>query len=172
MAAALRASGGEVPAYLEWLAADASRERAGRAAFGMHCFWEGEACLGSDPAVIATRASWQNGGEVVEVWFDPARSSYSALLERVAARACADRVIAATAEEERIARDVFGRRVERARGSVRVAPAGDQKRHLRASPLRHLVLTEFQQMRINAALAEGADPSPWLSPRQRRRAGL
>ena len=168
---ALRAAGSPIPSYLTWLAHDASRDSAARATFGMHCFWEGEACLGADPAVIATRASWQNGGEVVEVWYDPARSSYRSLLERVAARGCSDRVLAATDAEERIARDVFGRDVQHAKGRARVASASDQKRHLRAHALAGLHLTAYQEMRINAALAVGGDPSIWLSPRQRASAG-
>jgi hypothetical protein len=65
---------------------------------------------------------------------------------------------------------VFGDRVQRSRTAFRLASDGDQKRHLRASPLAKLDLTPIQQARVNAALADGTDPLRWLSPRQRMQA--
>jgi len=60
------------------------------------------------------------------------------------------------------ARAVFGSAVLEADAPPRAAGASDQKRHLRT-----YALTPLQQTRLNAALAAGRDPRPWLSPRQR-----
>ncbi|MEM7411616.1 MAG: VPGUxxT family thioredoxin-like (seleno)protein, type 2 [Myxococcota bacterium] len=172
MRAALAAANRPVPAYLDWLIEEHELAPTAQATFVTHCFWEGEVCFGSDPAVRKTRASWHQGREVVEVWFDPAQTTYEALVERAKARGCADAVVSLDASQERIARGIFGNDVLAARGRPRKAPEKDQKRHLRASKLRGLELTALQATRVNAALADRQDPRPWLSPRQRAQVGL
>ncbi|XAL99695.1 hypothetical protein OT109_19215 [Phycisphaeraceae bacterium D3-23] len=42
-----------------------------------------------------------------------------------------------------------------------------QFRHLRATPMIHLPLTEAQANKVNAALQQNQNPSMWLSPLQR-----
>ena len=54
----------------------------------------------------------------------------------------------------------------------RSAPERDQKRSLRRSRYGELELSERQAARINAALADGRAPGPYLSPRQRSRVVL
>ena len=172
MRAALAAASRPVPDHLDWLIEETRLDARPHATFVTHCFWEGEVCFGSDPAVRKTRASWHQGREVVEVWFDPEHSSYRDLVARARARGCADAVVSHDAEQAAIARSIFGDDVLAARGQPRKAPESDQKRHLRASKLRHLTLTPLQATRINAALADRKDPRPWLSPRQRALLGL
>ncbi len=149
MVAALEAAGRPVPEYLGWVDGDA-RAPLARATFATHCFWVGEACLGSEPGVKATRASWQDGREVVEVWFDERQIDHATLVARARQRGCSDEPLAFDPREP-----------------PRPAKASDQKRHLIGTRYASLPLTRFQQTRVNAALAAGRDPTPWLSPRQR-----
>ncbi|MHC4922145.1 MAG: hypothetical protein ACYTKC_21465, partial [Planctomycetota bacterium] len=46
------------PLYLRLLAIEARSKGKQKATFAMHCFWEGEAHLGSLPGVTGTRAGW------------------------------------------------------------------------------------------------------------------
>ncbi len=167
MLRALQAAGRPVPAYLALLAEE-SVPRAERAVFEMHCFWSGEACLGGLPGVVGTRAGWLGGREVVEVRFDPKRTSRERLWRAARRGGCARSVFVPDAGQERAAAAVLGAdAVRRAPGAMRSARASDQQRHLRASPLAALDLTPLQRTRVNAALASGDDPARWLSPRQR-----
>jgi len=50
------------------------------ALFSMYCYWNGEATLGAQPGVLATRIG-SLGGEVVEVRYDPARTDVGRLTE-------------------------------------------------------------------------------------------
>lgn len=141
MVAALEAAKQSVPGYLELLA-DELNHASATVTLGTHCFWDGEARLGGIPGVMRTRAVFADGGEAVEVTYDPERVAPIAL-----ARAADARVLRA--------------------GRITVAPASDQKRHLSFSTLRFLPLTPAQAARIDAALASGSDATRWLSPRQR-----
>lgn len=141
---ALEARGGEVPGHLRLLAAP---EGASTAVYEMYCFWTGEVALGRVPGVRTTRPGFAGGHEVVEVVYDPAQVSL--------------------AELDAAGRDGAGARRSSER-SVRAAPDSDDKRQLRAHPLRHLPMTEAQRTKVNAALGARLDPGAWLSPRQRR----
>ncbi len=170
MIASLEAAGRAAPGYLR-IAAEESRARTTqRATFQTHCFWEGEVCLGTLPGVVSTEAAWLDGSEVVEVGFDPRATDYAALLRGARARGCASAVFAHDGTQLREAEAVYGDRARVSEAPPRRAPAADQKRHLRASPLRALDLTPLQQTRVNAALATGGDPLQWLSPSQRQAA--
>ncbi len=130
-----------VPQYLR-LVSDELNHGVATVTLGTHCFWEGEASLGGIDGVTRTRAVLAEGGEAVEVTYDPARVAPSAL-----ATAAQGRVLGA--------------------GRTTSAPDADQKRHLRFSTLRYVPLTPVQAARINAALAAGTEATKWLSPRQR-----
>lgn len=148
LVAVLSAAHRPVPGYLRLVAEELSGERAS-AVYTMHCFWEGEAALARIPGVRGTRAVFAGGREGVEVRFDPA-------------------AIARPALDRQAARLGYARHDT---GAVRAAPASDQLRHLRASPLALLPLTARQAGLVNAALAAGDDPLLGLSPAQRRLAG-
>lgn len=163
---ALEASGRASADYLGWVDPLVGTPRE-RVTLETHCFWEGEACIGNHPAVTATRASWDGGREVVEVWFDPAKSNAQALLAHARQRGCGEKVVIHGPAQQTAARASYGRAVRASSDVPRPAKASDQKRHLRASKYRDLPLTRLQQARVNAALAQGIDPARWLSPRQR-----
>jgi hypothetical protein len=170
MAEALRAAGRTVPPYLQTVVAETAPVRRARATLAMHCFWEGEAALGGIDGVLETRAAFLDGHEVVDVTFDEARLSCERLITVADRLGLAARVYARDEAQLEAARRVVGSCAVRSDEPSRAAPADDQKRHLRFSPLRALDLTPLQEARVNAALAAGVPVDPWLSPRQRAEA--
>jgi hypothetical protein len=148
LAEALRAAGRPVPGYLALAIEETQTAHRREATFGMFCFWEGEARLGSLPGVLDVRAVHTGGGEGVRVTYDESRLSYPALVRAAGEQRCAVRAGDGGAAEREA--------------------AGDDHLHaLAASPLRWLPLTPMQAMRVNAALAAGRDGLEFLSPRQR-----
>ncbi|MEO5987768.1 MAG: VPGUxxT family thioredoxin-like (seleno)protein, type 2 [Candidatus Eisenbacteria bacterium] len=141
LVAALVTAKRPVPQYLRLVSEELNRGVA-TVTLGMHCFWDGQASLGGIDGVTRTRAVYAQGGEAVEVTYDPARVAPAAL-----AKAADARVLGA--------------------GRTTLAPESDQKRHLRFSTLRYLPLTPAQAARVDAALSAGTDATQWLSPRQR-----
>jgi hypothetical protein len=145
MQGALKRAGKPVPRYLSQLVAELSAKRA-RAVYAMACFWSGEAGLGGLDGVLATRAGFAAGHEVVEVIYDSKRLS-KATLDAHARRHVAARPLGSV--------------------QVRTAPAKDQLYYLRRSRWRHVSgLTALQRTRINAALAQRKSPTTYASPRQ------
>ena len=140
----LRAAKRPVPEYLQ-LTADGLSPGGATVTLGTHCFWDGEARLGGLKGVKRTRAVYADGGEAVEVTYDPSRVSPAALAQAADARVLGS--VTSTA-----------------------APESDQKRHLRFSTLRFVPLTAVQAARVDAALAAKGDALRWLSPRQREMA--
>ena len=149
MVAALDKSGREAPAWLRVAAAEIDVADQQILYLSMHCFWEGEARLGSIDGVLATRAGFIDGREVVEVTYD-------------AGHLDADRLIT---EAKR--RGVAGEVWRGGKVPFREAPASDQKRHLSGTRWKKAPdLTPLQAARINSALADGEDPAVYLTPRQ------
>ncbi len=169
MVEALEAAMRDVPPYLLIAAQELNPGALKRATLGMGCFWSGEACLGTAPGIVATRAAWQDGHEVVVVWFDDRSLSYEALIAGARERGCADHVVAHSDAQYEVASRIFGSDAGLDPAEARPAPDSDQKRHLRLSKYARLELTPLQQVRVNSALARGDDPRELLSPRQRSR---
>ncbi|MCB9538888.1 MAG: hypothetical protein H6704_21855 [Myxococcales bacterium] len=142
MVAGLEKAGRPVPT---WLRAKSARAD-GAAVYQMYCFWSGEAALGGLPGVVSTSPGFHDGAEVVAVRFDPRVTDADTLAKRAGVK-----------------------RVDAKPEAVRPAP-NDRNYRLKRSPLASLPLDETQQTRVNAALAAGADPMPFLSPRQRAQA--
>jgi hypothetical protein len=141
---ALRAMGREIPTYLA-IAHDEARAGSARsAAFGMHCFWQGEAELGALEGVIATRVGWRGGREAVEVDYLPDRIGSGDLRAKAESFGC--RVVEGDQASE--------------------AKASDHKFYLRKTPWRFVPMSALQASRANSDLARGRDPSRWMSPRQ------
>ena len=126
---ALEAAGRPVPAYLRDAVDELRPHDTERVAFGMHCYWSGEACLGEIPGVLSTRAGYAGGGEAVEVVFDAERLSLAELAGHALRRGCADRILYPFAHQEQAARAVYDEEAARygARGSMLVEfPIGGQ----------------------------------------------
>lgn len=168
MVAALRASGRKAPPYLELARLETDTAHHQAATFAMHCFWEGEARLGSLAGVVRTRAGWVDSKEVVEVVFDPRVTSYSALLERATAMECASTVFTTSPEQEAAA----GARGEALEAAAADAKESDRLYYLRRSVYRFVPLTNAQAVKVNAALGLGRDARRWLTGDQQALVGL
>lgn len=124
--------------------------------------------MGRIEGVVTARAAWKDRLEVVELSFDPEVVSYADLVRMADGMDCATAVFAHDAEQLAAARERVGDRAQ---------PLGDtstpiantdahQFRHLRATPMFHLPLTDAQANKVNASLQADRDPRLWLSPRQ------
>ena len=168
MIKALETSENEVPNYLRLLAGEYPSHKLEKATFAMHCYWEGEARLGSLDGVVQTRAGWYSGNEVVEVIFSPDVIRYQDLLKNAQKMNCASRVFAHTNSQLKIAKDRIGNQAKKINESARDAKDSDQKFALKRTPLQYLPLTPAQATKVNADLRLRKNPERWLSPRQRK----
>jgi hypothetical protein len=168
MIAALKAANRDVPDYLLALATSKPAKSTATATFAMHCYWEGEAKLGSINGVSSTRSGWIDSLEVVTLKYDPSLVDYAKLVDTAHSFECASKVFAHSPSQLELARKVVGKdAIELADDSViRDAKASDQKYYLLQTPLRHLPLSETQATKINSALNSRQPVEPWLSPRQ------
>ena len=165
MVASLVAARRPVPRYLSLL--DGEGRTLETATLSMHCYWDGEAHLGSVEGVFRTRTGWVGFGEVVTVDFDPRLLPFSALLRRAKVLRAAQGVFTRTDVQRQQAIAVGGLKSTPLEKEPRSAKASDQKFALRRSSLWHLPLTPAQATKVNGALRLGEDPLCWLSPRQR-----
>lgn len=124
--------------------------------------------MGKIEGVITARAAWKNGLEVVELSFNPEIISYEDLVRAADRMDCATAIFAHDDEQLAIAQQhVTDRAGELGDASTPIENTdAHQFRHLRATPLIHLPLTEAQANKVNAAIQQSKDPAFWLSPRQ------
>jgi len=168
MVSALTAAKQEVPSYLSGLAIDnASLESA---TFAMHCYWTGEARLGSIDGVMSTVSGWAGGLEVVQLKYDPKLVEYSTLVEAAQSFKCATKVFAHTDSQLNTAKALVGTRAVKFPGGSTKAKLSDQKYQLRTSKgVRSLPLTKYQSTKVNSLVRspQRAEYLKLLSPRQR-----
>jgi hypothetical protein len=163
---ALESADTSVPRYLKLL--DRELAAAGRtetAVFGMYCFWSGEAKLGRLDGVVKTRPGFMKGTEVVEVTYDPKRTSLSELAERARETGAASSFYARNDEEFEAAREAFGDSVSRTDDDFRYAE-DDDNYQMRGTPYADVPMTHMQETLVNSALASGSSPERHLSPGQ------
>lgn len=154
-----------MPLYLAGLNAELNTKTK-TITFAMHCYWDGEAKLGSIAGVLSTRAGWYASKEVVELHFDPRKVSLQQLIKEAKKFQCASNVYVSSSDDLTVAKKEVGQLAALRKGKVRDAKASDQKFALGRSPLRYLPLTPWQATKVNAALRLGKDNDKWLSPRQ------
>lgn len=168
MIAALKAADRDVPEYLLALVTSKPTTSTATATFAMHCYWEGEAKLGSINGVSSTRSGWVDSLEVVTLKYDPRRVDYAKLVDTAQSFDCASKVFTHSPSQLEIAKKRVGKDAIELKDDsvVRDAKASDQKYYLLQTPLRHLPLSETQATKINSALKTRQPVEPWLSPRQ------
>ena len=168
MVATLKATGRDVPSYLNGLAIDpASLENA---TFAMSCYWTGEARLGSIDGVMSTTSGWAGGLEVVQLSYDPKLVDYSKLVSAAQSFQCASKVFAHTDAQLQTAKKLVGSRAVKFPGGATKAKLSDQKYQLRTSKgYRSLPLTKHQSTKVNSLVRspQRAELVKYLSPRQR-----
>lgn len=108
------------------------------------CFWSGETSLAQFPGVLSTDAGWVEGEEVVEIHFDPAVTDRDEL--------------------DRLAEAEIFRRTDKRPFRLDEQP----QFYLAKTPWRFVPMTSAQRTKVNLEVAYQRDPSPYLSPRQRR----
>ena len=130
--------------------------------FAMHCYWVGEVKLGALDGVLATRAGWYDGEEVVEVEYDPQRVTAKKLVAKAKQLECASTV---WAHDDGQAKALGLPKID---GRARDTQPSEQWYRLRRTPLRLLPMTPLQATRVNAAIGAGTrdDADGVLSPRQ------
>ena len=168
MVAALEAVNRDVPRYLSDLAIDQSGVEL--ATFAMHCYWTGEARLGSIDGVMNTTAGFAGGLEVVQLMYDPEEVDYSTLVKTAQSFECASKVFTHTAAQLETAKKVAGNRAEDFPGGARRANLSEQKYQLRTSRgVRSLPLTTYQSTKINSVIRgpNRNNALEILSPRQK-----
>lgn len=167
MMTALRAAGRDVPSWLDIVQRESASEgKAETAVFAMHCFWQGEAVIGSVPGVTATKAGFLDGREVVEVTFDPRVVSFLDLLSLSRQSGCATHVYARSDQQLKVASALVVRATAvRTDAPVKVS-LPDRSYHLAHTHYRAVPMTPMQAMRVNSAIATSMDPAAYLSPRQ------
>lgn len=166
MVDALKAAKKPVPSYLQF-ALEENASKTERAVFQMFCYYTGEKGLGAMDGVLSTRSGWANGAEVVEVVYDPDKTSFPKLAQQAFAIKCADSAYVTSQQQLRnVPQSVAKRTRFLGKAKVRDAAPGEDKVYLKRSKLAHLSLTPMQQTKVNAALANRQDPRQYLSPRQ------
>ncbi len=115
--------------------------------------------------MVATRAAFLEGHEVVEVQFDPRRLSFADLLRTAVNKECAQHIYTTTDAQQTAAAAAVGALAKPSPGGLRAD--GEPKYGLFHSPLRALPLTQAQAVRVNARLRRGGDVDAVLSPQQR-----
>lgn len=148
---------------LEKLLATTTPPKTARMTMSGACFWACEAALGQIEGVVYAQVGFLNGEEVVEVEHDPAVIDRAALLKAARARSCVRHVFARTASEHAIDRAIAGEDALLTTEALRPSPS-DELYYLARSKYRDLPLDRTTKLRVNAALADGRDPSP-LFPR-------
>jgi hypothetical protein len=116
--------------------------------------------------VVHTRSAWIDAHEVVVVSYRPELLPYGDLVAAAMEHGCASRAWTTTDAQLAIARELLGSSAQRLAGKPRDAKESDQLFYLSKSPCRYLPLTPLQARRVNGALFQRAEISPWLSPRQ------
>ncbi len=173
MVESLKKAGQTVPNYLNYVAQIPSKSLS-RATFAMHCYWEGEAQLGSLNGVHSTRSAWVGDKEVVDLTFDEKTINYGKLLAVAKKFECASTVYAHDDNQFEIAKKQVRDDAIKVddQFKTRDAKQSDQKYYLRNTIYRHLPLSKIQAVKLNAALKPQQDQGPsgfvdsLLSPRQ------
>lgn len=163
MLAALTAAKNPIPTWLALAELELDPSARGTIVFDTACFWEGEGKLGGIAGVVETYAGFLEGREVVAVKFVRARTDVKELIQQAFALECVSRVHVDEPDLE-VARAAQSGKVVALAGAVRRAPDSDQKHELKRSQYanRFESLTEAQRARVNAALFQGQDPTPFL----------
>jgi hypothetical protein len=149
-----------VPEYLNLLEDEMKAHQSGlqHATIGMYCFWSGEKTYGKMKGVVATKAGFINGAEVVEIQYNPYETNLQEIINTGKRNNCADKLYANETMNMN-----SGIPVSKP-GSFRIDP--ETKYYLYKSDYKYIPMTELQAARANSLLAEGKSCESVLSPRQ------
>lgn len=150
----------KLPQYLSLLEEEFLAQASGveTAYIGMYCFWSGEKCFSQAQGVVETHAGFINGSEVVEIKYNPVKTSLEALIEHGKEMKCADRLYSEKKSKHNSTISNHDK------GNFRLDH--ESKYYIYNSKYRFLPMTETQACKVNFALANGKSPDDYLSNRQ------
>ncbi|MBK9270788.1 MAG: thioredoxin family protein [Saprospiraceae bacterium] len=152
---------GKIPLWLKLLEEEMSAESQGtnKTYLGMYCFWSGEKYYGSLDGVVATKAGFVEGNEVVEIEFNPSKIKLEKLVEHGHKNGQADKIYGPAFQNKTLSSIPI-------RPMREFSPDKESKYYLYHSLYKYLPLTRLQSTRMNAMLANKQNPELYLSPRQ------
>ena len=150
-----------IPHYLKIIEEEFLAQASGmeKAYVGMYCFWSGEKCYAQAPGVVATKAGFMGGSEVVEIIYNPKATNLDAILNHGQKMNCADKVF----QDVEFVKSKT--KIQQVHKSVFKADK-ESKYYIYNSNYKYLPMTELQANKVNLAISELKSPSEYLSPRQ------
>lgn len=139
------------------------------ATLAMYCYWTGEATLGRVDGVVASRIGHWGGKEIVQVDYDPGRTSLDALVHALKRQRSFDAVVLGR-QEATPSTSLEGRQILRAAGK----PDFIEPKHslrTRHPDLWALDLDEWQAMALNSWSYFGGPMPDVLTDEQKQRWG-
>lgn len=154
------------PRYLELLEEELTASMIGteRATVAMYCFWTGEGKLGNLNGVVATKAGFMGGQEVVQIDYDPSKINYEQLIQEAKQASCASHVYTENEEQQMTAKKIVGQNSVSTKKSFRLDR--EPKYYLSKTHYRYVPMTNLQAARANSLVGKGKSPNELLSPRQ------
>lgn len=139
------------------------------ATFSMYCYWTGEATLGRVDGVLASRIGHWGGSEIVQVDYDPDRTSLFRLVSELESQRSFYAVLVADADEKRqAAAEVEADQLIERTGSPRFIEAKYSLRR-RHPEIAALDLTERQAILLNSWSYFGGKMPDVLTADQKKR---
>ena len=156
------ASNNLIPEYFELLQSEYSAQDLRETHLSMYCFWSGEKNLGNLEGVLATKAGFMNGAEVVKIKYDASQLKEEELISYAADKRCADGVFTNDQRELKAAKKLKIKTKEK--GKFR--PDSQPKYYTYNSDYKYLPMSSLQALKVNTALSNQFSPDEFLSPRQ------
>lgn len=151
-----------IPDYLTYLQEEYQSSDPRETHLSMYCFWSGEKNLGKLDGVLATKAGFMNGAEVVKVKYDANRLKEKELISFAASKQCADGVFSDDQREIQAAKKLKVR--TKSEGKFRADR--QPKYYMYNSDYRYVPMTSLQALKVNSDLSNKTSPDRHLSPRQ------
>lgn len=154
------------PNYLEILEDELSAKSHGleRATVSMYCFWTGEGKLGKVDGVVATKAGFMGGREVVQIDYNPQKISYEDLIATAKKEKVASHVYIENTDQKMIANKIVGTSAVQPADRFRLDR--EPKYYLSKTHYRYVPMTDLQATRANSLVGKGLSPDKLLSPQQ------
>lgn len=156
------ASNNLIPEYMNLLHKEHSVKDLRETHFAMYCFWSGEKNLGSLDGVIATKAGFMNGAEVVKIKYDADKVEESDLISFASNKGCADGVFSNDQREVKEAKKLNIRTQKKGKFRADKQP----KYYTFNTEYKYLPMTYLQALKVNTAISKNMSPEVYLSPRQ------
>lgn len=156
----------EVPNYFQLLVEQTNTVsiKPEKAVFSMYCFWSGELKLGQLEGVTNTVPGFMGGREVVEVTYNPEKTSYSDLVAAAKKANSFDGIFAMNNDQQKIAEQVVSQAPIKSQNDFRVDR--EPKYYMSRTTYRFIPMLPKQRILVNKAIYNRSNPQTYLSPSQ------